>query len=531
SMDNNNNNNTVNNSKSINSSGYLGKSIANNSMTFLSATRNNPKLTFKQLLPMISTLFMAIVVTTMVILTRNYSANNLPSITAPYVIVEDDQLLEVAFSSRNWLLSVNPTITKLDFTVMVLNPVGSWSVASYNGDVLANASSCVYLPFLAAAVNWCLGGNQEPQCLQPATGPMMNDFSSIYAGIIVDRISGAPNTNIEETNSTAFTTWMHKRRYVENFLEENGLLGNQSIFNKIYPSNSGPVAAYTEALALEIVGPNMMNPLDSATLMLYMIQGGITPDGQSYMTDLLSRQTFSEYTSFGFGLPPGTVLHSIIGTSDTDVNEIAHIILPNGRQLIMSAFTDGYENFGTPPYQSSILGMFASRLIHGMNLTKGDPTMIIMDSSQTVVVPEGGWKTAQSKQAYNNTYLYIDGGGVVPFVVMWNFPINTTGLYEVCVWFPAATNQTTTAIYTVTTGDESYLTYQFIIDQQHYGARWILLDSFYFVAGTTPVIHISSLGTPKGQVIVADAVKLTMWPTTDGIPGLAENYVSENYNY
>ncbi|EFA77098.1 golvesin [Heterostelium album PN500] len=377
--------------------------------------------------------------------------------------------------------------------------------------------------------SWCLGQNQDPHCMQVATQPMMTDYSSIHAGIVVDTVSHAPNALFKFANDTGFAEWLENRKYVEKFLDSYGLLGNQTIMNKIYPSNSGPTASYGELIAENIMGPNLMDPLHSALLMLYVVFGGVVPEGDAYMTDLLTEQTFSDATSFGFGLPPGSVLHSVLGTSSTDVNEIAHVILPNGRELIMSAFTDGYQNFGNPPYQSSILGIFAENLILGLNLTTGNPTRIIMDTAQATVSPTGGWKTGQSIQAYNNTYLYMAGGNITPYSVVWTIPINTTGLYEVCVWFPAALNQTNVAIYTVAT--QSNDNRQYVINQQHYGARWILLDSFYFVKGSNPMVHISNTNIPAGQIVVADTIKVTMWPTTDNIPGLAPSYVNENYNY
>eukprot|EP01132_Coremiostelium_polycephalum_P007583 gene7583-9324_t len=419
-----------------------------------------------------------------------------------------------AMKSRDYLLYVhNGTISQLNFAILVSNPIGSWSLATYNGDVLSNATQCVYLPFLVAGVNWCLNQNKDPHCLQMEAGPMMDDFSSIYAGILFDTITGAPNSQFTDQNDPNFLQWMKKRSYVETFLSSYNLLGNQSIMNKVYPSNSGPIPTWGEQIVVNVSGPNYMDPYDSAMLMLYATHGGVVAEGQSYMTDLIARQTFSQYTSLGFGLPPGTVLHSVLGTSSTDINEVAHMILPNGKEIIISAFSDGYQNFGYPPYQSSILGMFAENLLDNLNLTIGNPAKIVL-TTQSIDSVEvvGPWKLGTGVQAFNSTYLYMKGGVTPMGTITWSIDIEFTGLYEVCVWFPAGTNHST-AIYVVAPGDQPDLVYEYTISQVHYGARWILLDSFYFVKGNKPTIAISTAGTPTNSYVVADAIKLTQWPS------------------
>ncbi|EGG14256.1 golvesin [Cavenderia fasciculata] len=490
------------------------------------------KITFKKsILPTILMLVITAIVIFLIVYMRDYSANNQFTNQFPFVIEDDPQLLQVASAARQRLLNIhNGTMTELNFSILLFNPIGSWSLATYNGYQLSNVSRLVYLPFLVATVNWCISQNKDPHCLQIIAGPMIHDFSSIHAGIIFDTITAAPNAQFAAYNESTFLSWIKRREYVEQFLDSYGLLGNQTIMNKIYPSNSGPIPIWAEEQVIDLMGVNQMDPYDAAMLMLFISHGGIVPSGQSYITDLISEETFSEYTSLGFGLPPGTILHTVMGTTETQVNEVAHIVLPNGRELIISAFSNGYQNYGNPPYQSSILGMFASELITKMNLTVGNPPCIVMSATNGAVAI-GNWQTAQNIQAFNQTYLYIAGGTPGIATVTWNFAINVSGLYEVCVWFPAGGNHTTKAIYVVNTADQSGLTYQFVINQVHYGARWVLLDSFYFAAGTSPTVAVSNIQIPSNQQVVADSIKITSWPTHDNIPGLSASFVIDTYDY
>jgi len=453
---------------------------------------------------------------------------------SPFYIENDQVLLEMAMKSREYLLSIhdNTTISKLDFTILLSDPSGSWSLASYNGEVLSNATTLVYLPFLTAAVNWCINSNKDPHCLQMAAGPMLDDFSSIHAGILLDIITNAPNQEFSgDVDDPRFTQWMNQRKDVEDFLSGFDLLGNQTIINKVYPSNSGPIPIWGEEYIYNLTGPNYLNSYELALLMLYVTNQGMLPAGHSYMTDLMARQTFSQYTSLGFGLPPGSVLHTVLGTSKTDVNEVAHIILPNGKEMIMSVFSDGYQNFGDPPYQSSILGVFAENLLKYMDLTNGNPPQIIMSVTgcgESIQI-QGDWVSSQSPQAYNGTFLYIagGGGGPQPGNITWTIDIEQTGLYEVCAWFPGGSNHSS-AVYIIqpNSTDEPY---KYRINQMHYGARWILINSFYLIKGAKPTITISASGVSPSNIVVADSIKLTMWPSNNNIPGFASsNFIIPN---
>ncbi|KYR01414.1 golvesin [Tieghemostelium lacteum] len=544
-----NNNNNKNNFKEQDEEEYNNKELY----------KQKRRLGFKEkVIPIVILVIITAMVIGLVVFSIPYDSSSNSFNLSPFVINIDDQLLTVAIESRQYLLSVhNSTITKLDFVILLMEPGGSWSMATFNGDALSNATECAYLPFLASAVNWCIQNGNDPHCLQMVAQPMMDSFSSITTGILIDIITNAPNKPFPQgPTSSAFQQWQSQRMYVENFLDSIGLLGNQTLINKVYPSNSGPTPSQGEGMIYNITGPNYMDPYNAAMLMLYIVHSGILSSGTSYMTDLISRQTFSQYTSLGFGLPPGSIIHSVLGTTNTDVNEIAHMVLPNGNEIIISAFSDGYQNYGYTPYQSSILGMFTENLLENLNLNQGNPPKIIISATYcnqlndgNVVTVKGPWLIGESIQAYNKTFYYIQGTGGNnydnsssesstvnnSYTIEYMIDIQVSGLYEVCVWFPSCSNHSTVS-YSISPNDQgptwdttSYKpTYTYYISQIHYGARWILLDSFYFLQGNKPTITISTWGVPTTSTVVADTIKLTMWPNVKGIPGFSPNFVLEN---
>ncbi|EFA77099.1 golvesin [Heterostelium album PN500] len=183
--ENNNNNNSLNNeigsifNRNINNVGGTGNNINinkdefaslleaspmtsptssphNSSSRFLKVVKSKRKFSIKQqVLPLVAMICLASIVVSLVIISRNYSANNMPGNQTPFVVINDPELQQVAEASRAHLLNIHQgVITKLDFAILVLNPVGSWSLAAFHGDTLSNASRCVYLPFLAAAVKY-----------------------------------------------------------------------------------------------------------------------------------------------------------------------------------------------------------------------------------------------------------------------------------------------------------------------------------------------------------------------------------------
>ena len=59
---------------------------------------------------------------------------------------------------------------------------------------------------------------------------------------------------------------------------------------------------------------------------------------------------------FGNGLPAGTILYSKSGNAYDTVEEIAYIILPNGKEIVLSAYSNGLSEITANDFY--ILGRF-----------------------------------------------------------------------------------------------------------------------------------------------------------------------------
>lgn len=92
------------------------------------------------------------------------------------------------------------------------------------------------------------------------------------------------------------------------------------------------------------------NLITKLNFVCILTAGTLQPQAVDYLRHLLRHERHTGYTSFGFGLPPGTIIRSKIGNAYDTVEEIAHIWLPNRREFILTAFSNGYEPTLPDPY-------------------------------------------------------------------------------------------------------------------------------------------------------------------------------------
>jgi hypothetical protein len=100
------------------------------------------------------------------------------------------------------------------------------------------------------------------------------------------------------------------------------------------------------------------------------------------MLQLLRHQRYS-YSSYGPGLPPGTLLYTKLGNAYNTLQEISYVILPNGNDFILATLTDGFE-----PTEPDIdnLSYLAELLIDMTGLSNGDPIKIIYSTHCLVYI-------------------------------------------------------------------------------------------------------------------------------------------------
>ena len=441
--------------------------------------------------------------------------------SAAFTIVDDSTLNSKVASARSRFLTAKPYVTRLDVCLLVPGDGGTWRRCSYNPTTISYPASCVKLAYLASSMYWCRTNSRAYDYLDQYVRPMIVGSSNVDTGHVVDNITGAPNYSTSTMDST-FWTWYDKRLYTENFLGARGLLDNMTIIHKTYPSNSGSSPSGAEQLAQTHRGGNRMQAKLSASIMLEVVKGAIEPGATGYMRELLCSQPWQSDSEFGFGLPPGAIYENKLGLAYDTLEDIAYITLPNGKEFILAAYSNGFVSPETAypmPYDASLLGMFAEILYEELGFDAGLPPRVKIDNTSAAVTVSGSWDTGTDKNLdydmFGDNYRYTTSDLTGTKSVTWNLNAPEDGLYEICVFYPQK-SAGTSAVFTVNhASGASNVT----VDQRYCGGRWYRLGDFRLNAGQGSVILTNKAST-SGKTIIADAVKISKWPeSTNPVSG------------
>jgi hypothetical protein len=263
---------------------------------------------------------------------------------------------------------------------------------------------------------------------------------------------------------------------------------------------------------IAVEGGNLMSPRLSASLMLEVVGGAIEAEtglagSTAYMRGLLAQDRWSDYSSIGFGLPPGTLLENKIGIAYDTLEDIAHFILPDGRRCILAAYSNGWVPSQPLPYDAAPLGTFAWHVLEAAGFKAGNPPEVVIDSADPAVAYAGAWSTGSAQpDKYGPSYRFASGGGGANRATF-AFTPPVPGVYEVTAWWPQSGNRASNTPFTVFHAGGSTTAR---VDQRVWGGRWVKLGDFRFDAAGGSVV-VSDDGTGTG-VVLADAVRLTAWP-------------------
>ena len=287
------------------------------------------------------------------------SANSLPPI-------RDDARVQAALEDARTRFLAGQRFDRLDVTVLLAAKDGTWLRGSVGGTTPWYPASCVKLGFAIAAAHWCESQGRAADCLDEPVLPMLRDSDNVATGVVVDAITGAPNGPVEGAD---FEGWFTRRLYTENLLAEHGLLDGQRFINKTYPTNSGEEPVGLEALARERYGRNSMHADGAARLMLALVTGEFGRPATEYVRSRLRRPLVSKHSSMGGGFPEGTVYESKIGDAYDTLAEIVHAELPDGRRLIIAAFSNGRDPDGPDEQDVTALAGFSKLLLERLPAT------------------------------------------------------------------------------------------------------------------------------------------------------------------
>jgi protein phosphatase methylesterase 1 len=274
--------------------------------------------------------------------------------------IRDDARVQAAVEDARSRFLAGAHFDRLDVTVLLAGKDGTWLRGSVGGTELWYPASCVKLGFAVAAVHWCEEQGKPADCLDAHVAPMLRVSDNVETGFVVDAITGAPNGPAEGAD---YEAWFAKRLYTERYLAANGLLAGQRFINKTYPTNSGEEPAGLEALARERHGRNAMHADGGANLMLALVAGDFGRPAADYIRSRLARPPVSKHSSMGGGFPEGTAYESKIGDAYDTLAEIVHAELPDGRRVIVSAFSNARDPDGPDEQDLTALAGFAKLLL------------------------------------------------------------------------------------------------------------------------------------------------------------------------
>ena len=380
---------------------------------------------------------------------------------------------------------------------------GRWLRGSVGGGALAYPASTVELGrTLSRLFTGAPSVSVPPDRLDVDVRPMVIESDNVATGRVVDALSGAPN--VDTGSDDDFDGWLRKRQYTERLLASYGLLEEQRVLNKTWPTNSGEEPLGFEKLSIERVGRNAMAADASARLMLAIEEGAVEPQAAQYMKSLLQRERFGGHGGFGRGLPPGTDFRAKNGLAYDTLQEIAAFTLPDGRRFVVAAFSNGLDK-EDPPHDVGTLGGFIEELLEQRPQSTGDAggAWIRIAAATTTAAVSPAWRAVMRKGARSESgRVYESDSADAEFV--WRVAVPAPGRYEVSTWYPAADGQASSAVYSAAGAQLA------TFDQRRWNARWLPLGAVD-LAGTELEVTVRNGGT---GTLVADVLRVVALPVT-----------------
>jgi sterol desaturase/sphingolipid hydroxylase (fatty acid hydroxylase superfamily) len=390
-------------------------------------------------------------------------------------IVDDAAVQRAVERARSGFLA-QQSFDRMHVTVLLLERDGRWHRGAIEGDRLAYPASSVKLGFLVGAVHWCHAQGKAPDCLDEFVRPMIVESDNVATGEVVDRISGVGNA---DASGVDVDDWLERRRYTERVLEAYGLLGSQRLFTKTYPTNSGEEPVGLEALGRERMGRNLMTTDLGSALLLGVVSGAVEPQATDYMRSLLRRPAFSAHSALGGGLPPGSLHENKIGSAYDTLQDIMHAELPDGRRLVVAAFTNGWNQDEPEPWDVAKLGDFTARLLHELRLDEAGV------ARPTILEPAP----------------LADAGAL-----HWHWQAPQAGRYELALWFDGDPANTADARASIVTAGKTVEVAA--VNQSTWGRRWIRLGDVELERGKVDFVLTRS----GPGLLVPGRLRVARWP-------------------
>ncbi|CAF0812388.1 unnamed protein product [Adineta ricciae] len=431
--------------------------------------------------------------------------NRIPSVE----IVDDEQLASGIESIRDEFLARQPSsaFNRLSATILIRDGnTRTWKRGSVNATLVAYPASTVKLMYMYSAMEWCKTQGYTVDCLDRYVRPMIIVSSNLDTGYVVDAITNTTNIDdLTSTNDTRWSNWLNQRLYTERLLKDLNLYENQIIRSKTYPTNSGQSPVGSETVLLR--SPSSRNLLQScctASFMLYLMQ--TRPKNElDYMKSMLYHTLESEQTTFGNGLPAGSRIYSKVGNAYDTVEEIAYIILPNGKEIVLSAFSNGFQR---PASDFYILGRFTEMVLEKFSLNSSATQIFTTDNEDIYTCNSDMMKYTSSlpKDTLGQSLITFNTSCII------HPTLTERGVYTVSIWNPSYLNSTSGATSRINVAvtdayDETDGDYGYVYNQQTTVSRWVSVGDFLLNPGRQTV-YIKALN----QQSVFNAIRFSMHP-------------------
>ncbi len=178
----------------------------------------------------------------------------------------------------------------------------------------------------------------------------------------------------------------------------------------------------------------------------------------------------------------------------------------SGLHLHFGVYPDGPNFVHDDPYSGSCGGPISYWVNqnggHPTTTCQGAGTSIVVDNSSSSFTASTAWATGTSAtDKFGTDYRYHSTAALSDQAV-WNANLSASGSYAVYVWYPAGSNRSTTAPYSISTSSG---TTTVRVNQQLTGGQWVSQGVYSMNSGANTIKL--SYWTTTGFVVVADAVK------------------------
>ncbi len=400
-------------------------------------------------------------------------------------------------------------LTKLSIAMLIRNSSGAWELGQFHGDERWYPASCVKLVGLPFAASRLRELGLPDNSVEPILRPVFTVSSNEKYGALIDALTGSANDPNINMAGREFEAWAATRASLETYYRDRGLLGDQCVFNKTYPSNSGTTPRGAEQVALKVRGRNRMTAAGVATLMAAIASGALEPQARDWMLGYLNRPPWSSDSVIGIGTPPGSRIYSKLGSGGETTGDVAYVVLPNGREFVLAVFCDGrkppYKNAGSDEWAS--LGDLTARLLRRTGLLEGCEPPISIHASQ-MRAGSDAWQRTSDKTGGRMATGWIAPARSQGSVTGAVFNVARPGRYEVSWRYPDFAKKAKTATIVVTQGEEQSI---LLARQDHFGDRRVYAGHVNLKAGPAS-IGLSDMGKDPGTCVGVEKFELAWQP-------------------